>query len=573
MSRDQPFAFSVQIGAAFSTDRAFSIRKCGIISSARRYGVELGGPSRTWTSLRRVRRRGVVVAWLRGVPEDNFVVREARSYARLIGGVVQLVSKEEDGLGRIGGCPVGRGETVVDRCLSLGSRYLVYGGKRDDLEESLGRRNGFLVHRVGCFPVPTAGGVLMATAMIPLIVEHLGDGVSVSYRDDDGKLRGGKPSDNRSPKKKILDALKEIYLPAGYPHSVSTDYLAFTRWRVLQNLASAVMAVVSTEALLFGLGLGKQATAATAAATQWVLKDGFGYIGKVIYGYVAGKQFDHDPKSWRILSDTVEDAGGVLELLTPMFPGNFLVLASVANALKGVAAMTGTATRHAIYKSLALRENQGDIATKGESQGVTCKMLGLAMGIAVSNSIGQNYRRLIAAYSMFAVIHLAANWQSMKCVQFTTLNRQRCSILIRAFLNGDEMPDPYDVSHHEQILFRPWRGFRPNVILGSSLSDAVSSSSELTSAIQQAGNDRFLLSTPTPHSVRIVLSKKAVAEDLLRAYFTAEYFLSQPLSSRDMKSAKKYTNRNFSRFVKCAQNQGWSTEYAMLNPRGSRSSW
>jgi len=196
------------------------------------------------------------------------------------------------------------------------------------------------------------------------------------------------------------------------------------------------MGVVSTEALLFGLGLGK-ATAASAAAAQWILKDGAGYVAKVWYGSVAGKLIDTDPKSYRLMADGLEDVGGALEILTPLFPNYFLPLASAATALKAVAGMTGTATRHSIYRSLGrARHNVGEIASKGESQGVVLKLGGLAMGLTVSSVIGQRYFLLLSTYSACAVVHLAANWQAMKCVQFTSLNRQRSSIVMNAYLDA-----------------------------------------------------------------------------------------------------------------------------------------
>ncbi|KAF6002135.1 hypothetical protein F1559_001143 [Cyanidiococcus yangmingshanensis] len=237
------------------------------------------------------------------------------------------------------------------------------------------------------------------------------------------------PRDERPILERLRNWLVHVYLPHGYPHTVTQDYLAFTWWRLLQNTAASIMGVFSTEALLLGLGLGKNVSG-TAQAVQWILKDGFGHAGKIAYAALAGKQFDIDPQSWRIMSDLLEDVAGVLEIITPIFSGQFLILASVATTMKAVAAMTGTATRHAIYKSMALAENQGDLATKGESQGVTTKLVGLGLGIAISKRIGQDYTALLMAYGLAAVVHLAANFKAMQCVEFSTLNRQRMALLV-----------------------------------------------------------------------------------------------------------------------------------------------
>lgn len=174
---------------------------------------------------------------------------------------------------------------------------------------------GLQFHRVRSFTP------IFASAAVPVITERLENGRSVDYIDDEGDLNSVIQRDNRSAKEKFTDFIynvkrnptyantivrnrlllryhkdpnnselstllsnsifvTQVYLPDGFPESVTNDYLQFTQWRVLQNIASSVMAVISTEALLFGLGLGKTGSA-VAAATAWVLKDGLGYLGKV----------------------------------------------------------------------------------------------------------------------------------------------------------------------------------------------------------------------------------------------------------------------------------------------------
>ncbi|GAB0493399.1 hypothetical protein MMPV_004681 [Pyropia vietnamensis] len=131
----------------------------------------------------------------------------------------------------------------------------------------------------------TSGGVLGAAPASNLSAGNVGppvmwevaeNGSRKDYRfDADGQLMAGTIVDTRSAREKLTDLLTKLFLPDGYPSTVTSEYLNFSKWRGVQNLASAVMAVVSTEALLFGLGLGK-ATVASAAAAQWILKDGAG---------------------------------------------------------------------------------------------------------------------------------------------------------------------------------------------------------------------------------------------------------------------------------------------------------
>ncbi|KAK4532309.1 hypothetical protein CCYA_CCYA11G3166 [Cyanidiococcus yangmingshanensis] len=387
------------------------------------------------------------------------------------------------------------------------------------------------------------------------------------------------PRDERPILERLRNWLVHVYLPHGYPHTVTQDYLAFTWWRLLQNTAASIMGVFSTEALLLGLGLGKNVSG-TAQAVQWILKDGFGHAGKIAYAALAGKQFDIDPRSWRIMSDLLEDAAGVLEIITPIFSGQFLILASVATTMKAVAAMTGTATRHAIYKSMALAENQGDLATKGESQGVTTKLVGLGLGIAISKRIGQDYTALLMAYGLAAVVHLAANFKAMQCVEFSTLNRQRMALLVEAFVdarrqsprNGKhplKLPTPHEICAKERFMIPPWRTYRPEIVFGASLEAVTDAQRFLQWAALYRGERYILYVGPSTKQVFVFLREGASAADQLKAFMNAHRYLQD----HDAERAYAFTKREFPAFLQAAVASGWSTGISLLNPAAYRVRW
>lgn len=91
------------------------------------------------------------------------------------------------------------------------------------------------------------------------------------------------------------------------------------------------------QALLYAVGLGKGAIP-TAAAINWVLRDGIGYLSKIMLSKY-GRHFDVHPKGWRVLSDLLENASYGLELLTPVFPHLFVYLGAVAGAGRSAAGM------------------------------------------------------------------------------------------------------------------------------------------------------------------------------------------------------------------------------------------
>lgn len=346
--------------------------------------------------------------------------------------------------------------------------------------------------------------------------------------------------------------------------------------KVAQNLTFSfhLYNIRSTEALLFGLGLGKT-VAAGAAATSWVLKDGASYIVKILYGGVFGSRFDDDPKSWRIAADVVEDVGGAIEILTPLFPlVYFLPLASLAVCLRGMSMMTGTATRHVVYRSLAASgiQNTGDIATKGESQGVTMKMLGLGTGIVISSRIGQNYYALLGAYGLLAVVHIVANWKSVQCVQFSFFNKQRASILIETHLTGAPIPTPHEVSSIEKIILPPWVGFEPSVKLGATVAESVPNSQALIDAKKTFRSERFMIFVlPNGKDAKVLLEEKATSKDVLKAYYTVKKFMhSKNRSTRDLEDSYKYMKRNIAKFENLSKQAGWDTRHMLLTDGPSR---
>ena len=78
---------------------------------------------------------------------------------------------------------------------------------------------------------------------------------------------------------------------------------------------------------------------AQAAAMNWVIKDGLGQAGGIVFAAWLGRRkgMDADPKKWRSVSALAMDAATLMEILSPLVPGFFLAVASVANVGKNIA--------------------------------------------------------------------------------------------------------------------------------------------------------------------------------------------------------------------------------------------
>ena len=92
-----------------------------------------------------------------------------------------------------------------------------------------------------------------------------------------------------------------------------------------------------------GAGVGEGAASPMAAAIAWVLRDGFGMFGSLVFSYVFGRGFDRDvkerrrivaprsvaalsptlatssrPQEWRLFADLINDVGLTLDMLAPL---------------------------------------------------------------------------------------------------------------------------------------------------------------------------------------------------------------------------------------------------------------
>eukprot|EP00578_Thalassiosira_sp_NH16_P031136 CAMPEP_0181080682 /NCGR_PEP_ID=MMETSP1071-20121207/2698_1 /TAXON_ID=35127 /ORGANISM="Thalassiosira sp., Strain NH16" /LENGTH=562 /DNA_ID=CAMNT_0023162177 /DNA_START=250 /DNA_END=1938 /DNA_ORIENTATION=+ len=181
------------------------------------------------------------------------------------------------------------------------------------------------------------------------------------------------------------------FLPARYPHSVCPSYASYASYCFLGSIAGSSAMVLSTQALLIAVGVGTQSAAPMAAALNWVMKDGVGQLGGVIFASQLGKggvYFDYwrvkfetlsdssfgggrpqdkrrgnyqrgtadtNPKRWRMVAALALDLSTLLEICTPLMgPEFFLPCASVANIGKNVGFLAASASRAAIHQSLSM---------------------------------------------------------------------------------------------------------------------------------------------------------------------------------------------------------------------------
>jgi Vitamin B6 photo-protection and homoeostasis len=156
------------------------------------------------------------------------------------------------------------------------------------------------------------------------------------------------------------------FLPADFPHSVAPGYIQYATYGFIASVAGSAGMILSTQTLLLAVGVvgsspESQAVAPImAGALNWVLKDGIGQFGGVLFASVLGqtRNLDVYPKQWRMVAAISLDCATFLELLSPMVPSWFVLpIASMATVGKNIGFLTASASRAALHQALAIRGN------------------------------------------------------------------------------------------------------------------------------------------------------------------------------------------------------------------------
>ena len=301
------------------------------------------------------------------------------------------------------------------------------------------------------------------------------------------------------------------FLPKGYPDSVAPGYDSFVKGQMVAMVLSTAGGVLSMQSLLFALGLGA-GSLPLAATLNWIVKDGLGQLGGVIFAGMVNNQFDADPKRWRMIAAVSLDASSFVELLTPLAPGYFLPLAAVANVGKNVSFLAASASRAAIHKSFATHENLADVTAKTGSQCILSSLVGTSLGLSLAASLGGDSVSIVAAFVACSALNLAATAASLKGVTLTTLSSARLDFVINAFMDArcrgaplaasDEggegtahavILSPRQVMESEKWLGAPGVGAVP-VTVGADLDEVVTSAQELSSLLDLYSDRPFLAS-------------------------------------------------------------------------------
>jgi len=105
-----------------------------------------------------------------------------------------------------------------------------------------------------------------------------------------------------------------MFLPEGFPQSVSRDYLRYQVFDSLQAFCSSIAGQLSTQSVLRAIGVGSETATAVGATVTWMSRDGVGMAGRILFASRFAKHLDENPKGWRLVADVFNDAAMLLEI-------------------------------------------------------------------------------------------------------------------------------------------------------------------------------------------------------------------------------------------------------------------
>jgi hypothetical protein len=406
-------------------------------------------------------------------------------------------------------------------------------------------------------------------------------------------------------------AVEEVFLPPGYPDSVSEDYLGYALLSFPTHVTGWLHSSLATAALLHAVGLGGAlqaglgagAAPALTSAAKWVLKDGLGAAGRLaVAGRVAGL-LDASPRQWRLYGEAASLAGGALEIATVFAPlSAFLPLAAAGTALRAAAKGVAAPSHAVILAHFAASSplgggqtaNLGALAAKEEVQEVAAQLTGLALSVALLQQLGgasaaeENTQLLATAWACAAVAHFALRYAALRGVRFRTLNARRGLEAAHAHGVVGEPPQRWstvEALNAREATFAPDWALPRRMHLGASVQAAVAGGAgnkdpaslrlveaALRDSALACAQERFLI-TWRDGTAWVVLRQGATPRDALRATWLAAKLLAGPAQHStapgaiaQLHSALEELRERFGEFEALMEAQGWDLRPLMPPP-------
>ncbi|CAF0808448.1 unnamed protein product [Rotaria sordida] len=317
---------------------------------------------------------------------------------------------------------------------------------------------------------------------------------------------------------------RAFFFPDNYPLGVSSDYGIYQYYNIIQTGCIAISGALAFSALFRGMGVGQDASNYLAASIVWLLKDGAGMIGRIIFAWGFAATLDADCKQWHFIGDILNDIACTLDLITPYFRSVLLIISSVSNICRAITFVIHGSTRTVIFQHQARNNNVADITAKCSSLETMVSLVALFVNIILLSILPSNL--IWPLFIILTIGHLWGNYKAKRSILFNVFNHQRFHLVCSEYFktNGKQILSVEQVNDQEPILFKPLQ--RHHSYLGISLNHIpkhIFPSQEQLENFHNNEAERFLLLYDKQKDIFYALLKPyADNDDLIRLNFFIE---------------------------------------------------
>ncbi|XP_033026698.1 RUS1 family protein C16orf58 homolog isoform X6 [Lacerta agilis] len=367
---------------------------------------------------------------------------------------------------------------------------------------------------------------------------------------------------------------------------------------IFMAFASSITGTLATQAVLKGVGVGDEASTVTAATVTWILKDGTGMLGRILFAWSKGSKLDCDAKQWRLFADVLNDMAILMEILAPAFPACFTLIVCISGFFKCIVGVAGGATRAALTMHQARRDNMADVSAKDGSQETLVNLAGLFFSLLLIPLVADNLRLTYSLYGLFTALHLYANYRAVRSVCMETFNRARLRLVLRHFLQWGKVLGPALANPQEPLVPGFQQELRMN--LGTPLHTVASRVADFQKALEGNATNHLIFFNRAAGTVSILLHRLAGSVDVIKACTHAfflevllyqdvatsaleeESLLNLQLRLREEPENKDSTaisethqllDKIFPKFLAGLTAAGWVTDRNLLGPDEWRMDW
>ncbi|KAL3269198.1 hypothetical protein HHI36_008280 [Cryptolaemus montrouzieri] len=325
----------------------------------------------------------------------------------------------------------------------------------------------------------------------------------------------------------IINFFQEVLLPHGYPDSVSSDYFEYQIWDTLQAFCSTITGSFTTRAILKGVGVGDAEASALSATITWILKDGSGMIGRILFAWWKGSKLDCDSKKWRLFADFLNDVAMAIELVVPYFSNKSMQILCITSTMKSIVGIAGGATRASITHHQAIKGNMAEISAKDGTQETLVNLIASLTSIYLLGIILDPIFEYSFIFLMM-ILHLYFNYKAVTSLIFNNLNEPRMILLMKSYCNINTVSRPIQINQEESVILGTGLkisdicGF--NIRLGSSLFECIRlyNFTEMEQLLELYRDDPYLImSDIEKRCIYIAFEKNCDTQNILKSYFHA----------------------------------------------------